>query len=404
MLISPLKPPGHGNAPGRIISHSTTEAELSNIAALPREIQFSILDLYIQKYHDAGREGYQLAKGVLTLLLVCKAWYNYGSRKFYKRVFFGRAFLYFKFAKHLQSENGVKIRKLVKEVVFELYERQGSHEVLESYVIQEIFKLCRRIRTVDLRCKWVKVPLGTTWNTKLAEAMKVYADPVWFIYNHPETSSFIYVQALLSTNLLSFMKNLQRLDLYVEPNPVRLAQALAQLAVVHMTVRVYLQMDDDGDVDYTPEDEGTTTDPNTHLVRPHVFFQIVATNRHLRKLEIVSRKHCKMSQANSSASEEAIEKWIERTEFGSLKVTMSREFPSPIEREYLMSSKRWDRGPGPTRKWLEQMKENYHLLYDHESDDDPSDSEWEQDTHLPTKISNRMFLISPPVSQLGEDL
>jgi len=43
------------------------------------------------------------------------------------------------------------------------------------------------------------------------------------------------------------------------------------------------------------------------------------------------------------------------------------------------------------------------LLYDHESDEDSSDSEWEQDTHLPTKISNRMFLISPPVSQLGDD-
>ena len=44
-----------------------------------------------------------------------------------------------------------------------------------------------------------------------------------------------------------------------------------------------------------------------------------------------------------------------------------------------------------------------NLIYDHESDEDPSDSEWEQDTHLPTKISNRMFLISPPVSQLGDD-
>jgi len=82
-----------------------------------------------------------------------------------------------------------------------------------------------------------------------AEAMKVYADPVRFIYNHPETSSFIYIQALLSTNILSFMKNLQRLDIYVDPNPVRLAQSLAQLAVVHMNVRVYLQMDDDGDVE-----------------------------------------------------------------------------------------------------------------------------------------------------------
>ena len=79
--------------------------------------------------------------------------------------------------------------------------------------------------------------------------MKVYADPVRFIYNHPETSSFTYVQALLGTNVLSFMKNLQRLDLYVDPNLVRLAQALAQIAVVHMNVRVYLQMDDDGDIE-----------------------------------------------------------------------------------------------------------------------------------------------------------
>lgn len=82
-----------------------------------------------------------------------------------------------------------------------------------------------------------------------AEAMKVYADPVRFIYNQPGTSSFIYIHALLNTNLLGFMKNLQRLDLYVDPNPVRLAQALAQLAVAHMTVRVYLQTDDDGDVE-----------------------------------------------------------------------------------------------------------------------------------------------------------
>jgi len=166
MLFPSPKPPGPGTA---MISQSTTEAELPNIGSLPREIQFSILDLLIQKYHDAGRDGYQHAKGVLTLLLVCKRWYRYGSRKFYKRVFFGRAFQYFKLAKHLQSENGVGIRKLVKEVVLELYERQGSQEVLESYVIQEIFRLCRRIRTVDLRCKWVKVPLSTAWNTKLGE-------------------------------------------------------------------------------------------------------------------------------------------------------------------------------------------------------------------------------------------
>lgn len=383
-----------------MISQSTSKAELSNIGALPREIQFSILDLLIQQYHDAGREGYQYAKGVLTLLLVCQTWYSYGSRKFYNRVYFGRAFQYFKFAKHLQSKNGAGIRKLVKEVVFELYERHGSQEVLESYVIQEIFKLCRRIRTVDLRCKWVKVPLGTAWNTKLAEAMKVYADPVRFIYNHPKTSSFIYVQALLRTNVLSFMKNLQRVDLYVDPNPVRLAQTLSQLAVVHMTVRVYLQTDDDGDVDYTQETEGTTPDPSTHLVRPHIFFQIVATNGHLRKLDIVSRKHHSMTQEIRSPSEEAIEKWIDETEFCALKVTMSREFPPPMEGESLMSNRRWD--PKPTRKWLEHM-ENYDLLYDHESDEDPSDSEWEQDTYLPTKISNRMFLISPPVSQLGDD-
>jgi len=63
-----------------------------------------------------------------------------------------------------------------------------------------------------------------------------------------------------------------------------------------------------------------------------------------------------MIQGVSSASEEAIEKWINKTEFGALKVTMSRESPSPIEGESLMSNKRW--GPGPTRKWLEQMREN----------------------------------------------
>lgn len=168
MLSPPLNPPGLSATLGPMIRQSTTEAELSNIGALPRELQFSILDLLIQEYHDAGREGYRLAKGVLTLLLVCKAWYSYGGRKFYNRVFFGRAFQYFKLAKHLQSENGLRIRKLVKGVVFELYEKQGSQEVLESYVIQEIFKLCRRIRTVDLRCKWVKVPLSA-WNTKLGE-------------------------------------------------------------------------------------------------------------------------------------------------------------------------------------------------------------------------------------------
>ena len=63
-----------------------------------------------------------------------------------------------------------------------------------------------------------------------------------------------------------------------------------------------------------------------------------------------------MTREIPSASEEAIEKWIGETEFGALKVTLSREFPSPIEGESLMSNKRWD--PGPTRKWLEQMKEN----------------------------------------------
>jgi len=169
MPLPSLQPPRLDPAPEFVISQSAAEVERSNTNVLPRELQFSILDLLIQQYHDAGREGYQLAKGTLTLLFVCKAWYSYGSRKFYKRVFFGRAFLYFKFAKHLQSENAVRIRKLVKEVVFELHERQGSQEVLESYVIQEIFRLCRRIRTVDLKCKWVKVPRGTVWNTKLGE-------------------------------------------------------------------------------------------------------------------------------------------------------------------------------------------------------------------------------------------
>ena len=63
-----------------------------------------------------------------------------------------------------------------------------------------------------------------------------------------------------------------------------------------------------------------------------------------------------MPQATSSASEEAIKKWIDETEFGVLKVTISREYPSLIERENLMGNKKWD--SGPARKWLEHMKEN----------------------------------------------
>jgi len=63
-----------------------------------------------------------------------------------------------------------------------------------------------------------------------------------------------------------------------------------------------------------------------------------------------------MPQILLSASEEAIKTWIDKTEFGALKVTMSREYPPAKDREYLMSNKRWD--PGPTRYRVEWMKEN----------------------------------------------
>lgn len=82
-----------------------------------------------------------------------------------------------------------------------------------------------------------------------ALAFFVYANPVWFIYNDPSSTSVLHAQHLVATDLFSYMPNLQRLDLYISPNPARLAEQLSALAVPHMNLRIHLSNNDLGDVE-----------------------------------------------------------------------------------------------------------------------------------------------------------
>ena len=82
-----------------------------------------------------------------------------------------------------------------------------------------------------------------------ANAMKVYANPTRFIFNHPTSSSFDYTNGLLVANILTYMPNLQRLDLYIDPNSGGLAREIAKIEVPYMNIRVVLHTDDDGDVE-----------------------------------------------------------------------------------------------------------------------------------------------------------
>lgn len=131
-----------------------TQPQLEVPPRLPREIQYSIVDLCISEYlsHAAEPFSYKYAPAVLNLLLVCRSWCRFGRSRIYKRVHFSSPAFYFRFARHIASGKGAEIRKLVKEVVLQLGDTLNDTRVVESDVIKTVFRFCRRIRKVDLRC------------------------------------------------------------------------------------------------------------------------------------------------------------------------------------------------------------------------------------------------------------
>ncbi|KAF8461234.1 hypothetical protein BDZ91DRAFT_851160 [Kalaharituber pfeilii] len=416
------------NHPIHPLPTAVTTPRSSSCPTLPLEIQFAVLDIPISKYHSSALLAYKRAADVLPLLLVCKTWYHYGRQQIYRCLSIGRAFQYFKLAKHLNGPAGQQIGPFVKELILYLDEKKGCKEVLESGAIQQLFKACRRVRTVDVRCYWIELgDQSTVWNELLLKAMRVYANPVTFRYNDPSSSSFTHISGLLEINFFQPFKNLQRLDLYIDPHRISLAVALSKQRIPHLNIRIYLRIDDQGHIDYT------LTDPNNlhtakmdDIVCPWMFFEVlvrrnVEAGHGLKRLDIVSRQYLQIGPEVESRSEEAIKAWIKRLwktsavqasgtaagkkaqaeqgapeeEKKSLQwpeVTFCRQYPNAKEfggdwGKFEEKIVRWPKGQ--PQEYLKELHTIYVVSSDHESDADPSDSEWEQDTRLPVKLSNR---------------
>ena len=127
----------------------------------PLELQYMILDQLFLEYH-AATETYKVipARDVLPTLSVCKAWNRYGSRLFYRKIFFHEYLMYYKFATSLLrgAPKGLArhLARLVEEVVF-IVPQEVSFDFRKPRfasvpkAVEAVLRCCPRLRTIDIR-------------------------------------------------------------------------------------------------------------------------------------------------------------------------------------------------------------------------------------------------------------
>lgn len=132
-----------------------------NNFTFPLELQYMILDQLFLEYH-AATETYKItpAREVLPTLSVCKSWNHYGSRLFYRKIFFHEYLLYYRFATSIlrgaPKGLGSHLAQLIAEVVFIVpnevsYDFRKSRFASVPKAVEAVLRCCPRLKCIDIR-------------------------------------------------------------------------------------------------------------------------------------------------------------------------------------------------------------------------------------------------------------
>ena len=140
---------------GDSTSTSDTKLACSPWRTLPLELHFMILEHIFAKYHQSNDDyNFIQAKNVLPMLTVCKAWYPYARRMFYREIYFYKPSTYYRFATSILKGLRKDLGKLIKKVIFQVpwaYSPTVLRFASIERVVGVISICCPYISTVEIR-------------------------------------------------------------------------------------------------------------------------------------------------------------------------------------------------------------------------------------------------------------
>ncbi|KAF8435852.1 hypothetical protein BGX38DRAFT_1216481 [Terfezia claveryi] len=301
----------------------TIRGEIQKPVAIfvPLELQYIILHHVFSNYHGSNAAYRFTAPGdVLTTFLVCRAWYAYARKLFYREIYFCKPLMYYRFAtsllQGLPKGMGKDVGRLVRKVIFDVPREENVHRGVFphkprfasiSRAIEAILRCCPLITWIEIRGCFPGGPetdivtrvtrdhskaLRISYNTNVGLVLRQYRpqkynDPAKFPYGtrvslQKAPGSF---QNAAPFSMLDFnTQNLQRLDLSLELSSARCvksdkqrdyafctAVSLSKVVICILNIEVYFR-------NWYHDD----------TLAVENLFGLIASNLHLKRLEIVS--------------------------------------------------------------------------------------------------------------------